>query len=65
MFRPEKSNSNHVNYGKKRSDSELSKKNGGIIRPKEIFSKHFGLIHLAGLRVLKHFGKNRFHLFSS
>ena len=44
-------------YLKKPSDSELSKKNGGIIRPRRIFSKHFGLIHLAGLRVLKHFSK--------
>ena len=48
--------------------------NGGIIRPEGIFSKHFGLIHLAGLRVLKHFfGKKTtsislhfpFHLLSS
>ena len=47
---------------KTRSDSELSKKNGGIIRPMEIlffFSKHFGLIHLAGLRVPKHFSKKK------
>ena len=34
--RPKKSNSNHVNDWIKRSDSELSKKNGGIIRPKGI-----------------------------
>ena len=41
---------------KKRPDSALLQKNGGIIRLKGIFfSKHFGLIHLAGLRVLKHF----------
>ena len=41
---------------KKRPDSELLQKNGGIIRPTVFFfSKHFGLIHLAGLRVLKHF----------
>ena len=44
----------------KRPDSELSKKNGGIIRPKGIFSKYFGPIHLAGLRGLKHFF---FHFF--
>ena len=50
---------------KTRSDSELSKKNGGIIRPKGIFvSKHFGLIHLAGLGVLKHFfKKKKVHLY--
>ena len=53
-------------YLEKRSDSELLQKNGGILRPKSFFfSKHFGLIHLAGLRVLKHFlKKNIFFLFS-
>ena len=50
-------------YLKTRSDSELSKKNGGIIRPKGIFSKHFWLIHLAGLRVLKHKKNLFFHLY--
>ena len=44
------------------------RKNGGIIRPTGIFFQNiFGLIHLAGLRVLKHFfEKNHlFLLFSS
>ena len=45
---------------KKRPDSELSKKNGGINRPTGIFSKHFRLIQLAGLRVLKHFFEKNF-----
>ena len=41
---------------KKRPDSALLQKNGGIIRLKRIFfSKHVELIHLAGLSVLKHF----------
>ena len=35
------------------------RKNGGIIRPRGIFSKHFRLIHLAGLRVLKHFPQKK------
>ena len=45
-------------YLKTLSDSEISKKNGRIIRPRGIFSKHCGLIHLAGLRVLKHLKNN-------
>ena len=41
------------------------RKNGGIIRPKGIFSKHFGIIHLADLGVLKHFSKKKLYLSSS
>ena len=44
---------------KKRSDSELLKKNGGTIRPGWIFLKHFGLIDLADFGVLKHFFKKK------
>ena len=45
---------------KKLSDSELSKNDGGIIHQKVFFfSKHFGLIHLAVLRVLKHSSQNK------
>ena len=41
---------------KTRSDSELSKKKWrNNSSDGDFFSKHFGLIHLAGLRVLKHF----------
>ena len=51
---------------KTRSDSELSKKKGGIMRPKGIFFRNiFGLIHLADLRVLKHFWGKSFFLSSS
>ena len=41
---------------KTRSDSELSKKKWrNNSSERDFFSKHFGLIQLAGLRVLKHF----------
>ena len=41
---------------KKRPDSELlQKKWRNNSSERDFFSKHFGLIHLAGLRVLKHF----------
>ena len=41
---------------KKRSDSELSKEKWrNNSSDGDLFSKHFGLIHLAGWRVLKHF----------
>ena len=34
------------------------------MRPMGIFSKHFGLIHLADLGVLKHFFKKNSNFFS-
>ena len=41
------------------------KKNGGIIRPKRVFRKHFELINLADLRVLKQFSKKKSSFLSS
>ena len=64
--RPEKSNSNYVNCCKK--GQILNFRRRRIIRPKGNFSKHFRLIHLSGLRVLKHFSKlffTSFHLYHS
>ena len=51
----------------KRSDSDRSKKNGGIFRPKRIFSKHFEPIHSGGFGGSSNifFRKKCFHLFSS
>ena len=40
------------------------RKNGGIIRPKGTFSKHFKLIHLAGMRVLKNLSQKKTFLSS-
>ena len=52
---------------KKRPDSALlQKKWRNKSSNGDFFSKHFGLIHLAGLRVLKHFlEKNHLYLFIS
>ena len=44
---------------KTRSDSELSKKKWRNNSSERIFSKHFGPIHLVGLRVLKHFSQKK------
>ena len=50
---------------KKRPNSELlQKKWKNNSSERDFFSKHFGLIHLAGLRVLKHFFE-KIHLVSS
>ena len=46
---------------KTRSDHELSKENGGIIRPRGIFSKHFLSLSLSLFRLLS----SLFHLLSS
>ena len=64
--RPEKSNSNHVNNWKTvRFWSFEEKWRNKSSERLFFFLKHFGLIHLAGLRVLKQFLRKMFHLFSS
>ena len=61
--RPEKSNSNHVNNREKGQILNFRRKMEEKFFREGFFSKHFGLIRLAGLRVLKHFWEKCFTSF--